>query len=175
MRFPRIISWLCVILMSACAAPAPGLRADPTTLVPSSPSPLPVIFTPSPAHSYTPVPADLLPAVTPTPESGSEDLAEYYDGLVITLDYVGQTIQIILGQGILMRLGDEFIWSIEIEPADVLTINQKITPEPGEQGVFIARKKGKATITAVGSPLCSFEDPPCLRPSVLFQMVVDVK
>jgi hypothetical protein len=44
-----------------------------------------------------------------------------------------------------------------------------------EQGVYIARKKGTALLSAIGEPVCSQENPPCSWPSVLFQFTVNIQ
>lgn len=97
-------------------------------------------------------------------------MADYYGGLVVTLDHVGQTVVMKPGQGFLLRLGDDFIWTVSTEPADILTLNQKFTPASGEQGVFIARKKGISKLSALGVPVCVNRNPPCPRPDVLFEL-----
>jgi hypothetical protein len=130
-------------------------------------------------HIPTPVPeaVNTLPPAAPpalTPEPGQNDLSNYYGGLVITLDYVGQTISMKPGQGFLMRLGEEFTWTVQVMPQDVLTENRNVAVEAGEQGVFIARKDGKAELTAIGEPACRLQDPPCGRPSVQFVMHIIV-
>jgi hypothetical protein len=103
------------------------------------------------------------------------DLPDYYGGLVVTLDYAGQTITMRPGNGFMLQLGQSYTWQVTIDPADSLTPNMKITPEPGEQGVFIARKSGEATLTAIGEPLCLKENPPCSRPNLLFTLKLIVK
>ena len=94
---------------------------------------------------------------------------------MITLDYVGQTIFMKPGQGFLLQFGDSFDWKITVDPPEVMTINQRYVPLEGEQGVWIARQEGKATLRAVGSPRCLQNDPPCARPNVLFTLKVEVE
>lgn len=175
LRQALVVVWACLAI-SACQRTL-VIQAIPTQ---ASSTFTPALPTVTPSAIVSPVaatasPAMAQPLLTETPDLGAEDLSAYYDGLVITLDYVGQTIAILVGQGILLRLGEDFDWSVSVEPDGVLTQNRKITPEPGEQGVFIARKKGTAVLSAVGNPVCWAEDPPCLRPSVLFKVTFEIK
>jgi hypothetical protein len=109
------------------------------------------------------------------PDPGADDLDTYYGGLAITLDNVGQTLMMKPKQGFLLKLGESFVWSVSFTRADVVTSNQKVTLEPGEQGVFVARTKGKTSLVAIGKPQCLQDDPPCTRPDVMFQMDIIVE
>ncbi len=123
----------------------------------------------SPFPSATAIPTT---TVTPVPDPWADDPSAYYGGLVITLDDVGKALTMRRQGGFLLRLGEEYNWSVTVTPPDVLTQNQKISLEPGEQGVFIARQKGSAVLRAVGEPVCLIYNPPCSRPAVLFEMNV---
>ncbi len=170
-----------VLLISAACSPASPQAPLATpliiaTLLPEHTS-VPPRVTSQPAATIPPAPAV---EITATSELGfneleSGDLPDYYGGLVITLDYVGQTILMKPGQGFLFSLGNSFDWEIKVDPPEVLTINQQYVSLAGEQGVYIAREKGKATVKAIGSPRCLQNDPPCARPNVLFTMYVKVE
>lgn len=116
----------------------------------------------------TPMPA----AFTPTT---SNDPDYYYGGILITLDSVGQTVLMKPSNTFVLNLGDNYDWRVAIDPPDIASQNMKVTPGPGEQGIFIARKHGEAVIRAVGTPKCLKTDPPCSRPSVLFQVEIRVE
>lgn len=158
------------ILVTACSSQIPETEIPATESIRLQTQTTPQ---PSPDPVRTPTP-NKLAANTSTPEDGVEDLSDYYGGLVITLDHVGQTIDMIPGQGFLLRLGDEYAWTVSIEPAELLTINRKITPELTEQGVYIARKKGKAYLSAIGVPGCKQLSPPCSRPNVLYRLMINI-
>lgn len=113
-------------------------------------------------------------SITATNTEVFDDVADYYGGLVVTLDYVGQTIAMRPGQGFLLRLGTGFMWNVYVEPEGSLTKNPNITPEHDEQGVYIARKKGIASLSAVGVPDCVNYKPPCTRPNVIFKLTIDI-
>jgi hypothetical protein len=148
----------------------PVLQVLPASSTPDSTSI--VLLYRSPTPSPTAAPSATL---IPTPDPGANDLPEYYGGLVITLDDVGTTLAMRPQGGFLLRLGEEFTWDVTAIPPDVITLNRKVSLEPGEQGVFIARQKGRAVLRAVGQPVCLVYDPPCRLPTVLFEMNVLVE
>jgi hypothetical protein len=163
--------FLC-LLISACASNQTVATQDVTQI------PTPTLSQRIETPSLIPLPSatsTTQPVLTGTPEGEMGDIADYYGGLVITLDHVGQTITMKPGQGFVLRLGGEFQWDVVIDPGNLLTINRKITPEQGEQGVYVARQKGAARLSAIGRPNCLQNDPPCSRPSVLFKLNLDIQ
>ncbi|RPJ51911.1 MAG: hypothetical protein EHM21_01550 [Chloroflexi bacterium] len=120
--------------------------------------------------SATPVPPT--PAPTTTPNLDPDD---YFGGMVVSLDEVGQTIPLRVTQNFLLSLGSDYTWRISIDPSWVASQNMKITPLPGEQGVFIARQRGKAVLRAEGEPACRQAQPPCERPNVVFMINIIVE
>jgi hypothetical protein len=165
------IAWLlAAVILAGCGAEAPPVIEGRPTLLPASTSIVLEHRTLEPTIAPTP-----LPSPSPTMDPGINDLPDYYGGLVVTLDYAGQTITMRRGTGFLLMLGQSYAWQVSIDPPEILTPNMKITPEPGEQGVFIAREPGDATLTAIGEPLCLKEDPPCARPNLLFTLNLIIK
>lgn len=165
-------SFLFVQIVS-CGVPSPN--AASTSIAPSPVSTAtsePLLVIPENRITLTALPPK---NITATSTVEFDDVADYYGGLVITLDYVGKTISMKPGQGFLLKLGNGFSWTVSIEPEDLLTMNLRITPKPEEQGVFIARKKGTVFISAIGVPDCLSFDPPCARPSVIFRMSVHIQ
>ena len=166
-----IICVLFGLALSGCQAEIAPAIFEPTPVSTIEPTSIVLVYQP-PVPSATAMPSSTL-ALTPDPEAN--DPSEYYGGLVITLDDVGKTLTMRRQGGFLLRLGEEYNWSVSVHPPDVLTQNKKIPLEPGEQGVFLARQKGRAVLRAVGEPVCLADDPPCLRPAVLFEMNVLVE
>jgi hypothetical protein len=160
--------FLILVLLSACSPQSQARYQTVSGQQKNTPSPVKVIYLTA-TPSLTPT-MGITPTMTP-----NEDPDYYYGGLVITLDDVGRTIKMKKRQTLLLSLGKNYIWQVMVEPEDVITLNAKITPEPGDQGIFIARGSGKAVVRAVGEPLCRFTTPPCERPSVLFQFEVQVE
>jgi hypothetical protein len=160
------VAWLlAVLILAGCGTVAPPVIENRPPLPPAATSIVLEARTPVPTLAPTP-----LPSPSPTMDPGINDLPDYYGGLVVTLDYAGQTITMRRGTGFLLLLGESYHWQVSIDPPEMLTPNMKITPEPGEQGVFVAREQGNATLTAIGEPLCLKEDPPCARPNLLFRL-----
>lgn len=127
----------------------------------------------STAASPTPV----QPVAEPVSPTGTpdDDPAYYFGGMEITLDNAGQTIPLKKGQNFLLSLGTTYRWEVTVTPADLLSRNMKITPGAGEQGLYIARAPGKASLRALGNPLCRLAQPPCDWPAVLFQIQVIIE
>lgn len=172
--FTFLVLFLAVaVLLSACA-PAPR-TIEPTQVAVNHQDPTSILIVlRSPTPSPTPGPTST-PTETPTPDPGVGDPEEYYGGLVITMEEVGQTLMMKPNRAFLLRLGEDYAWTVSVDPPDALTLNKKIVPESGEQGVFIARKVGKATLRAVGDPVCRQTEPPCARPSLLFTLKIIVE
>lgn len=161
---------MAALILAGCGIEVPPVIESRSTLPPTSTSIVLEYRTPEPTAAPTP-----LPSPSPTLDRGSDDLPDYYGGLAVTLDYAGQTITMRRGTGFLLMLGQSYHWQVSIDPPQMLTPNMKITPEPGEQGVYIAREPGDATLTAIGEPLCLKEDPPCARPNLLFTLNLIIK
>ena len=111
----------------------------------------------------------------PTPDPGANDPAYYYGGLVITIENVGETLAMKRKGSFLLALGERYTWKVENDPPDVITLNPNIVTEPGEQGLFVARRAGKATLRAIGDPACQTDSMPCSHPALLFTISIVVK
>lgn len=121
---------------------------------------------------HTPAPTSTsVISVPPTPTENS-DLPYFYGSLTVTLDDVGQTIPLQKGESFSLYLGDSYQWDVIVDPPEAASRNIKITPEKGEQGIYIARERGKAVLKAIGRPTCLQSNPPCARPDVLFQVQI---
>jgi len=172
----RTLLCLLLVFLTGCVTGDPGTHPTSTvsTLISIMPKQIKITHfptaTPLPSPTYT-----QQVITTATVDPGMNDLANYYGGLMVTLDYAGDTLTILNIQAFILQLGDRFIWTVKVEPPDRLTLNRKITPEPGEQGVYVARNKGHAIISAIGEPVCRQQEPPCNYPDVFFQMIVEIQ
>jgi hypothetical protein len=169
--FSVVLLLILSILLPACNPAAGVVQRTALPADASEPTSIMVAYrTPKPTATQT----SAAPAATLTPTLNFDP--DYYTGgLTVTLDYVGKIVPLRTGQSFLLALGNEYSWSIEISPPDIVGRNMKITPEPGDQGVFVAREKGKAALKAVGVPTCRSEKPACSRPDILFQMAILVE
>lgn len=158
-----------IALLAALAACQPDTPVIEKVDLPlrSSPTPVPVLYR-TPVPTLTPTP------VTPTPTENLDPIF-YFGGMLVTLEDVGKTITLKEGQDFNLSLGEGYQWAVVIEPPELVTLNMNITPEPGDQGIYIARDSGQAVLRATGSPTCRLVSPPCMRPDLLFQIHILVE
>jgi hypothetical protein len=169
-----LILFALLLLAAACLPVEPAVVQHVSEEQTHTPTHVVLIkATARPTPTEMPVEPEIEPELVIDP--GEDDLDTYYGGLAITLDNVGQTLMMRPKQGFLLKLGETFDWSVSFSAANIITANQKVTLEPGEQGVFVAREKGSTNLIAIGKPQCLLEDPPCTRPNVMFQMTIIVE
>jgi hypothetical protein len=168
-QFGKSLLAVLACLVSACS-PYDPMAGQPTMPFKSPTSIYLALRTPRPTLTPTPV---ITPTITRTPDP---DPGFYYGGigLIVTLDYVGQTIKVKKQESFILQLGDAYTWGLKFDPA-IISRNMKIMPEIGQQGVFIARERGHTILKAVGEPACLQEKPPCALPDVLFQVLFIVE
>ncbi|MGN6698449.1 MAG: hypothetical protein ACTHMJ_08325 [Thermomicrobiales bacterium] len=92
----------------------------------------------------------------------------------ITLADNGRTIDLAVGDRVLLQLGDAYIWAVQIADPAVLSRVVNVTVVKGAQGLYEAKQPGTTTLTAAGDPACRQVQPPCAQPSRLFRVQVRV-
>jgi hypothetical protein len=92
----------------------------------------------------------------------------------ITQENNNQTIELNVGDTFLLKLGEEYMWNIEIDNDDVVSRVKNIAVIRGAQGVYEAKMSGSATLSAVGDLPCREEVPPCAAPTILFKIQINV-
>jgi hypothetical protein len=92
----------------------------------------------------------------------------------ITQENNNQTIELNVGDTFLLKLGEEYMWNVEIDNDDVVSRVKNIAVIRGAQGVYEANMPGSATLSAVGDLPCREEVPPCEAPSILFKIQINV-
>lgn len=165
--------WILLVMMAllatvlaACENESPILERIPATGQ-ADPTSVPVLFrTPAPTVTVT------LPISTPTVNL---DPLYYFGGMMVTLDDVGKTVSLKEGQDFYLSLGEHYQWTVEIEPTELASQNMNITPEPGDQGLYIARETGRGVLRATGAPDCRQANPPCARPDILFEIFLVIE
>ena len=92
----------------------------------------------------------------------------------ITQENNNQTIEINVGDTFLLKLGEEYMWNVEIDNDDVVSRVKNIAVIRGAQGVYEAKMPGSATLSAAGDLPCREEVPPCAAPTILFKIQINV-
>lgn len=112
-----------------------------------------------------------VPTMTPQPTS-TEPVSQTQ---TVTLDNDGQTITLRTGDQFLLKLGDQYEWTIEVADPTIVSRVVNITVVKGAQGVYEAHQAGETTLSASGDPLCRKSQPPCAMPSRLFRIQIVVQ
>jgi hypothetical protein len=142
------------LIASACASQSiQQPQPDISTSLPAKSTPLTVVQTAS--------------EPPPAPSTGGEK--------TVTLDDRGKTISFAVGENFLLKLGEEYTWDISISDESIVSRAKNITVIRGAQGVYTALKPGSIQLTANGDPLCRQSKPACGRPSVAFEVTIEVK
>jgi hypothetical protein len=81
----------------------------------------------------------------------------------VTLADEGRTITLGIGDSFLLELGEDCDWTPTVGDQTVVSRAEGITVIQGAQGVYLALKAGKTTLTATGDPVCQESSPPCER------------
>jgi predicted secreted protein len=129
-----------------------------------------------PSATATAAPAvtvDTAITTNPTAENTTEPLPDGQK--VVTRDDRGKTISLAVGENFLLELGEGYTWEVNVSDQAVLSRVKNIAVIRGAQGVYLANKPGKVTVSAAGDPLCRQSQPPCMMPSILFEFTVQVK
>jgi hypothetical protein len=94
----------------------------------------------------------------------------------VTVNDNGKTFTLRVGDNILLNLGaDMYDWNVSVDNPSVISLRMGVLAIQGSQGIFDAHAPGSATLTAVGNPKCINLTPPCMMPSMLFNVTVIVQ
>jgi len=96
-------------------------------------------------------------------------------GLTITLADSGKTIEMNVGDTALLDLGNIYEWNISIADETIISRVKNIMVINGAQGVYQALKTGTTVMSITGDPACRASTPPCMMPSMMFQVTFVVK
>jgi carboxyl-terminal processing protease len=107
--------------------------------------------------------------------SGSVATPPETSSRTVTLDNDGGTIDLKVGEQFLLKLGEDYNWTITVADPSVVSRVVNITVVRGAQGVYEAHQPGSTRLTATGDPVCRRSQPPCAAPSRLFQMQIIVE
>ena len=137
----------------------------------------------------TAVPAGTLevgPAVTGLPGDLTEVATNGGPGdgevntLRLTMAENGKTVTLKVGDEILLYLEGDVaqpvrLWSVQIADQNVLRPVMGVMVIKGAQGLYKANQPGTTTLTATGDLPCRQSTPPCMAPSIAFQVTVAVQ
>jgi hypothetical protein len=96
-------------------------------------------------------------------------------GREITRADHGQTVELQVGERFLLKLGEDYDWTVTVADTQAVSRVINITVVRGAQGVYEAKRTGQTTLSAVGDPPCLKSEPPCKAPSVSFEVTLVVR
>jgi hypothetical protein len=131
--------------------------------------------TPEAGPAVTATPGGAVGEMTPEPPTSTPIEPAAGGQKIVTLEDQGKTISLAVGEGFLLKLGDEYTWEITISDQNVLSRVKNIAVVRGAQGIYDALQAGTATLSATGDPQCRQSKPPCAMPSIQFEITVVVK
>ncbi len=92
----------------------------------------------------------------------------------ITLDNNNKLITLHVNETFLLKLGEGYQWTINLDNQNVISRIPYISVIRGAQGIYLAHQPGTATLTATGDPDCRQSKPACAIPSILFTLHIEV-
>jgi hypothetical protein len=150
---------------SASSVPIATAQASPTPAAPAASSAIPTAdrsASPTPGTSARPLP-------TPRPTSPPSDTR------TITLADDGATVHVAIGARVLVKLGTDLVWTVQVGDPAVLVPVRGVALVVGAQGLYTAAKAGSTLVTATGDAACRTAVPPCMVPTRLFSVTVIVR
>jgi carboxyl-terminal processing protease len=93
----------------------------------------------------------------------------------VTLNDEGRMITMKVGESFLLKLGEEYDWTVTIANQTILSRAKNVMVVRGAQGLYEASKTGNTTLAATGDPVCRQSQPSCAMPSRLFEIKVEVQ
>jgi hypothetical protein len=124
----------------------------------------------SPTPTATPFATPTALATVSPPATPEETFAR-----IVTLDDVGQTIPLRVGEQFLLKLGEDYDWTVTVADESVVSRVIGVLVVRGAQGVYEVHRPGSTTLSATGDPVCRRSQPPCAAPSHLFRLRVVVQ
>ncbi len=114
------------------------------------------------------------PPPSTTPTAGTGGTPDPGSTPTITLDNNNQLLTLHVNEEFLLKLGEGYEWTINLDNQNVISRIPYIAVIRGAQGIYLAHQPGKATLTATGDPLCRQSVPACAIPSLSFTLHIEV-
>jgi len=86
----------------------------------------------------------------------------------------GRTIHLILGDTLVLKLGQKEGWTVYVGNKRILAPSPRKPFRPGTQAVYSARAVGWTELVASANPPCTRHRPPCAVMAVGFRVVIFV-
>jgi hypothetical protein len=151
------------------SAPIASNQATATPAVIVVPPPVPIgvaSASPTAQASVRPLPTPL--PTTEPPSGHASDLR------TITLADDRATVSVAVGEQVLVKLGTDLEWTVQMSDTTVLVRVRGVALIVGAQGLYAAAKAGPTLVTAIGDAACRTAVPPCMVPSRLFSVTIVV-
>jgi hypothetical protein len=162
LRIERIVFTLVGLLVIAgCNVPASSQLV--ATMIPTN---LPTYSAPTSVPVTTTIPTNLPTDISPTSVPSAPN---------VTLADNGKTIMLQSGQSFLLKLGENYDWTVTVADQNILKRMINVMVIRGAQGIYIAGKPGSTTLSALGDPMCLQSKPACAVPSIQFKITIIVK
>jgi len=86
----------------------------------------------------------------------------------------GKTLTFAAGQRFILVLDQGYVWQImNTDPTIVAPLDEP-APQTDALGYYEALQPGQTKLSASGDPLCRAAKPPCMMPSILFEITIIV-
>lgn len=95
--------------------------------------------------------------------------------VVVTMADQGTTIQLVVGQQLLVELSSGYDWSVTVSRPQVLAPSPGGTLPADAQARYVGATAGTSLLRAAGDPTCRKATPPCGAPSILFSVTIVVR
>jgi hypothetical protein len=92
----------------------------------------------------------------------------------VTLADNAKTIKLQPGQSFLLKLGEDYDWTVSVSDQNILKRVMNVMVIRGAQGIYVAGKPGTTTLSAIGDPTCLQSQPACSAPSIQFKITINV-
>lgn len=110
------------------------------------------------------------------PDGTASDEFGFFKGLTVTLDDFNKTIELAVGDKFLLNLSrSPYKWTATSQNPAIVKLNTDALPVMGAIGIFEAVHSGQTDLIAIGELACHNSTPPCLAPSLYFQVTLVVK
>ena len=97
----------------------------------------------------------------------------FFSGLILTLEDAGKTINLKVGDNFQVLLKKEgFEWTLDAPDPTIISRLADDPIFPGVQGLFQATRAGTTRLSANGELPCHKSTPPCLAPTLGFQVTL---